>query len=130
MGGTNVVDRCLPVARVEAVHTRCCRTCRWYVRENGGQGSCSNPQMVTELGFAPSVRELELHCRKGWNSDLWQASADDVVLEIRTKQPDAQPGSNSTPTSSVAPVEPDDPPMPAPIDGVDRVISFIAAADR
>jgi hypothetical protein len=127
-------DECCRSANVDreggAVHTRCCRTCRWYVRGNSEQGSCSNPQMVTELGFSPAVRDLELHCRRGWNNDLWQASPDDLVLEIRTKQPDAHSGSEAGPSSSAVPIESDDVPPATPVEPLDRVISLSVSADR
>jgi hypothetical protein len=85
---------------------------------------------VTELGFSPSVRELELHCRRGWNNDRWQAATDDVVLEIRTKHPDAEAGSGSVPIAMAAPSEPDDSSLSTSIEGIDRIISLSVAADR
>jgi hypothetical protein len=100
------------------------------VREKGGQGSCTNPHIVTELGFSPSVRELELHCRRGWNNDRWQAATDDVVLDIRTKHPDADTGSGSVPISMAVPNEPDDASISPAIEGIDRIISLSVAADR
>ena len=84
--------------------------------------------MVTELGFAPAVRELELHCRKGWGNDFWQAAADDVVLEIRTLDPDASPG--PTPMATSAPVLERADATVLDRDGHDRVISLEIAADR
>jgi hypothetical protein len=46
-----------------------------------------NPELEQELGLQPQVRGRELHCRRGWNDDLWSASADDIVLEVRFKTP-------------------------------------------
>jgi hypothetical protein len=87
--------------------------------------------MVTELGFAPAVRELELHCRKGWGNDFWQAAADDVVLEIRTLDPDAEPGATPVATgASAVDLERDDDAPVLELDGHDRVISLEMAADR
>lgn len=84
--------------------------------------------MVTELGFAPAVRDQELHCRKGWGNDLWQAAPDDVVLEIRTLDPDADPGATALATG--APHRERDTESLRDVDGHDRVISFDMAADR
>lgn len=84
--------------------------------------------MVTELGFAPAVRELELHCRKGWGNDLWQAAPDDVVLEIRTLDPDADPSAPPL-ASGAAPRDRASEPL-RELDGNDRVISLEMAADR
>jgi hypothetical protein len=38
------------------------------------------------------VRSRELHCRKGWGHDRWDIAADDVVLDIRVRQPDGDGG--------------------------------------
>lgn len=34
------------------------------------------------------VRGRELHCRQGWGRDRWDMAADDVVLDVRVRQPD------------------------------------------
>jgi hypothetical protein len=39
------------------------------------------------------VRGKELHCRQGWGLDRWDVAIDDVVLEIRVREPDPGPGS-------------------------------------
>ena len=39
------------------------------------------------------VRSKELHCRQGWGEDRWDVVHDDVVLDIRVREPDAANGS-------------------------------------
>lgn len=38
------------------------------------------------------VRSKELHCRQGWGEDRWNVVHDDVVLDIRVREPDAPTG--------------------------------------
>jgi hypothetical protein len=85
---------------------------------------------VTELGFSPAVREFELHCRKGWNNDRWQALADDIVLEIRTMQPDSRAERGAPPRSSAHPVVSLDAGDSPSMDEIDRVISLGVASER
>ena len=68
--------------------TRSCRTCRWFQPDpDGNMGICANPELGQELGLPIPVRSRELHCRKGWGNDRWEAAAQDIVLEIRVKSP-------------------------------------------
>jgi len=73
--------------------TRCCRTCRWFQAASEGRtGECGNPELETRTGIRLVVRSKELHCREGWGEDRWDIAVDDVVLEIRVREPDARPG--------------------------------------
>jgi hypothetical protein len=66
------------------VVTRCCQTCRWFRADaDGTRGYCTNPVMVAEVGLQLDVYQRELHCRIGWNVDRWEATNDDMVLDIR-----------------------------------------------
>lgn len=38
------------------------------------------------------VRGRELHCRQAWGADRWDMAADDVVLDVRVRQPDGGGG--------------------------------------
>lgn len=111
------------------MQSRCCRTCQWYVRANGGQGACSNPQIVTEVGFSPAVRDLELRCRKGWNNDLWEASAEDVVLDIRSMLPDGGAGSGTGPSAIAEVATGSEIRESSVYDGNDRLISLSMIAE-
>jgi hypothetical protein len=44
------------------------------------------------------VRSKELHCRQGWGDDLWDVVHDDVVLDIRVREPDAVTGDRGVPS--------------------------------
>lgn len=63
-----------------------------------------NPELEQELGLQPNVRSRELHCRRGWNDDLWSATSDDIVLEVRFKTPAQERSAHSI----EQPVEPRD----------------------
>ena len=71
---------------------RSCRTCRWFRPDaNRQSGRCTNPDLEQDPDLYLHIRARELHCRRGWDNDLWSATPDDIVLEIRFKTPDQDP---------------------------------------
>jgi hypothetical protein len=46
-----------------------------------------------ETGLRAIVRSKELYCRQGWGRDRWDIALDDVVLDVRVREPDPGPGS-------------------------------------
>lgn len=60
---------------------RCCATCRFH-REGvtGTTGTCKHPDRQPIVGLTPFVRDLELPCRMGWGSDLWEPRDPDEQL--------------------------------------------------
>jgi hypothetical protein len=85
---------------------------------------------VTEVGFSPAVRDLELRCRKGWSNDLWEASAEDVVLDIRNMLPDGDAGSGTGPSAIAEATNDLEIRESRVCDGNDRLISFMVAEPR
>ncbi len=68
---------------------RCCRTCRWFEAVGEGRtGECGHPELEAKTGMRLVVRSKELHCRMGWGDDRWDVVHDDVVLDIRVREPD------------------------------------------
>ncbi|MGH2548376.1 MAG: hypothetical protein ACRDHN_03250 [Thermomicrobiales bacterium] len=79
---------------------------------------------MTELGFSPAVRDLELRCRKGWSNDLWEASTEDVVLDIRSLLPDGGSGSGAGPSAIAEAATGSEVRGSRAYDGSDRLISL------
>ena len=36
------------------------------------------------------MRSKELHCRQGWGEDHWDVVSDDIVLEVRVREPNGR----------------------------------------